>query len=299
MTNKVKMQDRDYCLRMRLSKKNRCLRVEARALMGIAFGKIGSRQGEILFLKEMAKWQFWEGREAVFYLKRGSLVMNQEVHLCLSDHLLRSKLTDFYNQVLSRNMTQFSRFVSKHWDRTGRFSIADNENANQLDQNILLSQLLSTTTTTFEASEESSQFREAEAAMQRKREDIKNLKAEIVNSADLELEVGRLYEWGPVGSEWARGNLEYFYSSCEKRLGGLLAMSKFVGEKRIDDYIFNTARINLKEVMAKPFSEGGSCHIFISKANISYISSVDSTSYFANEDKKDRILAMKKLKPEF
>lgn len=75
-------------------------------------------------------------------------------------------------------------------------------------------------------------------------------------------------------------------------------MAKFAGEKRIEDYIFNTVKITVKESMSRPFSVGGSCHLFISKANISYISSVDSTSYFANEERKDRVLAMKKLKPE-
>lgn len=50
--------------------------------------------------------------------------------------------------------------------------------------------------------------------------------------------------------------------------------------------------------MAKPFSEGGSCQLFIAKADISYINSTDSTCYFKNEDKKEKIIALKKLKPE-
>jgi len=36
----------------------------------------------------------------------------------------------------------------------------------------------------------------------------------------------------------------------------------------------------LKEQMAKPFSEGGSCQLFIAKADITFISSLDSTAYF-------------------
>lgn len=57
---------------------------------------------------------------------RGScLVMFHQVHMCLSEPLVRSKLCDFYNLVLARNMASFSRFVCKHWDRVGNFSIAD------------------------------------------------------------------------------------------------------------------------------------------------------------------------------
>lgn len=66
----------------------------------------------------------------------------------------------------------------------------------------------------------------------------------------------------------------------------MLSTSKFAGEKKIDDYIYNTVKVTVKEVMPRPFGEGGSCHIFIAKVLLNYISSVDSTAYFQNEDKK-------------
>lgn len=93
-------------------------------------------------------------------------------------------------------------------------------------------------------------------------------------------------------------NFEHAYMTKEKRFGMLLAASKYAGEKKIDDYIYNTVKVKVKDVMSKPFNEGGSSNIFVAKVTLSYISSVDSTSYFENEDKNDRLLVFKKLKPE-
>lgn len=62
--------------------------------------------------------------------------------------------------------------------------------------------------------------------------------------------------------------------------------------------MFNIVKVTVNEVMPKPISEGGSCHIFIAKANITFISSVDSTVYMENEPIKERLIAIKKLKPE-
>ena len=51
--------------------------------------------------------------------------------------------------------------------------------------------------------------------------------------------------------------------------------------------------------MPKPYNEGGSCHIFIAKANFNFISSADSSIYDINDERKDKLIAVKKLKPEF
>ena len=39
--------------------------------------------------------------------------------------------------------------------------------------------------------------------------------------------------------------------------------------------------------------------MFVAKATINFISSMDSTAYFEVEDKRERVLAIKKLKNEF
>ena len=65
----------------------------------------------------------------------------------------------------------------------------------------------------------------------------------------------------------------------------LLGIAKFIGEKKIDDFIFNMVKITIKEIVNKPFGEGGSCQLFLAKAEMTFINSVDNTSYFKNEDK--------------
>lgn len=87
--------------------------------------------------------------------------------------------------------------------------------------------------------------------------------------------------------------------SNQKRFSSLLAQSKFSGSKKIDDYIFNTVKAVIRELVPKPVNEGGSCLIYIAKAIITFISSVDSSAYVQNEDRKERLIAIKKLKPEF
>ena len=80
-------------------------------------------------------------------------------------------------------------------------------------------------------------------------------------------------------SFWIKDNFEHLYTANERKFGSLLAVSKFVGAKRIDDYIYNTVQVNLRETMPKPINEGGSCYIFLAKAAITFISSLDSTAY--------------------
>ena len=77
----------------------------------------------------------------------------------------------------------------------------------------------------------------------------------------------------------------------------MLIEGKFIGEKRIDDFIFNMVKINVKEIIGTPFNQGGSCQLFLAKAQMIYINSVDNTSYFTNNQKKQKVIAIKKLKP--
>jgi len=41
-------------------------------------------------------------------------------------------------------------------------------------------------------------------------------------------------------------------------------------------------KVKIKEVVARPFGEGGSCQLFLAKAEMTFINSVDNTSYFKN-----------------
>lgn len=112
--------------------------------------------------------------------------MLHQVHFCISQTLLPSRLNDFYNLVLTRAMTSFNQFVGQHWDRVGNFSLLDSDNCPKNNhQEILISQLLNTTSTTFDSSEDSSQFKEVEAALMKKSEDLMNLHESIVDESPL------------------------------------------------------------------------------------------------------------------
>ncbi len=109
----------------------------------------------------------------------------------------RHKITDFYNLVFNRSMNQFNHFVSKHWDSAGNLTIGDLDSQVKLEKDLLLSQVLSTTTTTFDVAEEFSQFKEIERSIQKKRQEIQALKRNIVVEAELEKSVWFLYSAFP------------------------------------------------------------------------------------------------------
>lgn len=58
---------------------------------------------------------------------------------------------------MTRNLQEFNRFIRKHWDVAGNFLIGEDD---KIGRDLLLSQILSTTTSTFGIAEDSSQFRE-------------------------------------------------------------------------------------------------------------------------------------------
>jgi hypothetical protein len=45
--------------------------------------------------------------------------------------------------------------------------------------------------------------------------------------------------------------------------------------------------------------EGGSCYIYAVKVNVIYVNSLDYNCYFKNEEKKEKLLAIKKLKTDY
>lgn len=89
----------------------------------------------------------------MLYVHRNTLVMMQQVHISLVEHLAKNKLTDFYNAIFIKNINQFTLFVGKYWDKAGNFILTDPEQKMQLDQELMLTQVLSATTTTFDLTE--------------------------------------------------------------------------------------------------------------------------------------------------
>jgi hypothetical protein len=264
---------------MRLSQLGRGLRIEARLLKDNLFRKIGSTNTELLLLKEISKEQCGSFKESTIYVREGSVVMTQDIYLGLGDNLVAHRLPDFYKLVVARNLQDFHQFLNKHTDAAGNFLVGE-AGSEKLEQELLLSQILSTTTSTFGVAEESNQFRQMESSLARKKQDIRSLREHIVDHLALTASSGLYCKPGEtVNPGWIRSNFEHAYSSNEKRFGSLLAMSRFAGTKRIDDYVFNTVKVNIRETTPKPVNQGGSCLIFIAKASISFISSVDSSAY--------------------
>ena len=57
LTNKQTLNEQEYLIRLRIDKLGKSLSVEARLLKNFFFRRIGSRQNEILLLKEISNLQ--------------------------------------------------------------------------------------------------------------------------------------------------------------------------------------------------------------------------------------------------
>jgi len=53
---------------------------------------------------------------------------------------------------------------------------------------------------------------------------------------------------------WIRDNLERKFEKCSKNFEKILKVGKFVGEKKIDDFIFNMVKVVVTEYIPKPLS---------------------------------------------
>ena len=64
-------------------------------------------------------------------------------------------------------------------------------------------------------------------------------------------------------------------------------LAKPSSEKRVEDFVYNMAKIEVKEKMSnnKPIGEGGSSFIFAARAEITFISSIDLDLYPQNIEK--------------
>lgn len=94
-----------------------------------------------------------------------------------------------------------------------------------------LSQILSTTTNTFDVSEDFSQFKLFEASTQLKRKDIKHVKDNIINNQGMETTNNTLYCMFPerLKTTLVKNNFEHDYATTEKRFQRMLASAKWAG----------------------------------------------------------------------
>lgn len=104
MSSKQKVNGNEYCIRMKVDKGRKAMKVEARLLKNFLFQKITSKHTEILLFKEISNEQCVNNRESTLYVHRGSIVMTQWIYVCLGESMGRQKLTEFY-AVLNRNLT--------------------------------------------------------------------------------------------------------------------------------------------------------------------------------------------------
>ena len=116
---KQKIQNQEYYVRNRVEKHGKFLKVEARLLENCFFKKFGTKQSQILLMKQIAAWQFINGRESVFYINRGTLMMSQQIYFSLSEKIRPLKMTQFYHMVINRNLYDFGRFINKYSDDFG------------------------------------------------------------------------------------------------------------------------------------------------------------------------------------
>ncbi len=49
--------------------------------------------------------------------------------------------------------------------------------------------------------------------------------------------------------------------------------------RKLDDYLFNFIKVEVKKKMEKPFCEGGSSYIYLATVALAYVSSHDHNSY--------------------
>ena len=178
-------------------------------------------------------------RQSTIYVHLDSIVMDQEVSLFLGDGMSRHKLAGFFNIVINRNLHEFNHFVGQHLDKAGNFAIGESTQ-DKLSKDLLISQILSTTTSTFSVNEDSSQFKELQNSMLKKKEDIKETYRNIIQESSLERVSQFFLHLSQMNSQWIKENVEHVFASNERRFGSLLSMAKFSGTKRIDDYIYNT-----------------------------------------------------------
>lgn len=83
-----------------------------------------------------------------------------------------------------------------------------------------------------------------------------------------------------------------------KKFKPLLALMKFNGDRKIEEYTYNMVKMEVKGIYDKSVGEGGSSFIYKAKTCLNFISSSDHSCYSKEPEKLERIIAIKKLKPQ-
>jgi hypothetical protein len=60
---------------------------------------------------------------------------------------------------------------------------------------------------------------------------------------------------------------------------------KYLGDRKIDDFVFNVVKPELKEKSSKPIAEGGSSYIYSAKVILNFVNSFDFTAHKAHDQK--------------
>lgn len=87
-------------------------------------------------------------------------------------------------------------------------------------------------------------------------------------------------------------------SDCHQRKYKNSLQIKRLGEKKIDDFVFNMVKAEVKEKSNKPIAEGGSCHIYRAKVMMSFLNSFDYSNFKMQDEKVDKMVAIKSIKED-
>jgi serine/threonine protein kinase len=57
------------------------------------------------------------------------------------------------------------------------------------------------------------------------------------------------------------------------------------GERKIEDFVYNTVQVEIRDRMAKPIAEGGSSLVYLAKTMMTFVSSLDFASDRRQEER--------------
>lgn len=162
-----------------------------------------------------------------------------------------------------------------------------------------MSQILCSTISNFDLADDKSEFRQADAHYLTQKQQIQALHAAIQPADPEEKVVKRLFRGLPreVQGVWLKSNFLKQNEIHHRKVKPLLAIVRYMNDRRLEDFTFNTVKIEIKGMLDKPIAEGGSSNIFLAQTYLTYVNSTDHNVYHKHEEKIERLLAIKKLKP--
>jgi hypothetical protein len=185
----------------------------------------------------------------------------------------------FYAQIVTKNLNDFHRYLRK----SAELSIGGVEKLSELQEELLVSQIIRTTAAYFDVSEEKTQFKLAEKIHHMQKEEIMEVHLKIEAESELERTNHNLLQLvkTQATSKWIAAHLIDFSAMLLKK-GKKLLNANRQGEK-IEDFLFNIIKVEIKDRVPHPIGSGGSSYIYLVRALLTYINSVDFTSYMKKE----------------